>query len=109
MVTPLADARVAPQLIRSPKIMTERISISLNPRERILLFKYAYPFEQLELQLKENKKFKNEREISADEFEWNQAVGNIAISMNEDIDNEMLLEELESLASLIEFEIGKYG
>ncbi len=89
--------------------MTETISISLNLRERNLLLKYGYPFEQLKLQLDEKRKVKKETEISADEFEWNQAVGNIAITMNEDVDNEMLLEELECLASLIEFEIGEKG
>ena len=85
--------------------MTERISISLALRERTLLLKYAYPFERLEQELKENENNKKKAEITTDEFEWNQAVGNIAITMKELRNKEMLLEELESLATLIETEL----
>lgn len=77
----------------------------LTTRERELLRKYAYPFEVLEEELEKCKGRRGEVEITTDALEWEQAVGQISISVNEVVRSDSLLEELDELACQIEYEL----
>jgi len=77
----------------------------LTTRERELLRKYAYPFEVLEKELEKCKGCRGEVEITTDALEWEQAVGQISISVNEVVRSDSLLEELDELACQIEYEL----
>lgn len=77
----------------------------LTTRERELLRKYAYPFEVLAKELEECKGCRGEVEITTDAVEWEQAVGQISISVNEVVRSDSLLEELDELACQIEYEL----
>jgi hypothetical protein len=81
------------------------MTIELDIRERNLLRKYGYPFEVLGRALDEAKGRQGVVDIDASAFDWEQAVGNLSISVNEDVRSASLAEELDCLASRIEWEL----
>ena len=92
--------------------MSKGISIELEPVEREAILKYGYPFDDLEGELKKHQSVDSEVVVEASFFDWEQAVGQLSISVNHNgRDGNSKLQEstllmLDEVASLIEREIG---
>jgi hypothetical protein len=75
------------------------LTIRLTSRERELILKYGYPFEGIEHQLRSSCTKRGRVEISDTAYWWEQIVGNLSISVNEDVEEGDLLEELDELCN----------
>ncbi len=53
----------------------KQIEISLSSRDRQLLLKYGYPFEDIQRQLKHHASSRADAAISDDSFWWEQVLG----------------------------------
>ncbi len=82
--------------------MKDDIAIELTRRERDLIEKYGYPFDDIERQIKEAKNTRGSVEIIDGRYWWEQVIGNLSISVNEDVRSGPLIEELCLLADEIE-------
>ncbi len=82
--------------------MSVVLKIVLTRRERMLILKYGYPFEEIERQLRDASGKRGRVTIQDKPFWWGQVVGNLSISVNEDVEDQRLLEELCELCDLIE-------
>lgn len=82
--------------------MADVLKIMLTNRERALILKYGYPFDEIERQLRDAASKRGRVTICDDRYWWEQVVGNLCISINEDVKGRALLDELCELCDLIE-------
>ena len=82
--------------------MADVLTIKLTSRERELILEYGYPFEGIEHQLRDSCHKRGRVEVRDTAYWWEQVVGNLSISVNEDVEDEDLLEELDELCDTIE-------
>ena len=87
--------------------MADVLTIRLTSRERELILKYGYPFEGIEQQLRNSCTKRGRVEISDTAYWWEQVVGNLSISVNEDVEEVDLLEELDELCNAIELRLSR--
>lgn len=81
------------------------IEITFSHRERELMLEYGYPFEGIQLALEKLRSTRANRKVVASIMEWEQMVGNLSITINEDVDDESLVYELDIIADHIELEL----
>ena len=62
---------------------SETIDIQLTPKERSLLLRYGYPFEQIERALKARESSRKVEMIPMDRFELEHLIGDVCRSINQ--------------------------
>ena len=82
-----------------------KIKIVLSAPERHLIRKYGYPFENIAKQLEAAYGTRANVEIEDEPYWWEQVVGNLSISVNEDVSNDRTCERICELAEEIEYEL----
>lgn len=88
----------------------KKISICLSCRERALILQYGYPFDGIENQLERHARSKSDVSISDDSFWWEQVAGQLAITVNEELEPDTdAWEEVNELADRIEAESSLSG
>jgi len=74
------------------------IKVILSKRERDLILKYGYPFDEIKDQLDENVNNTKNKEIVAGSFWWEQLAGDLARSLNHnEVKDYTDFEEMEEL------------
>lgn len=81
------------------------LKIMLTHRERELILRYGYPFDDIERQLKQFREKRGRVRICDEPYWWEQVVGNLSISINEDVQDRDLLEELDELCNALEWHL----
>ncbi len=89
--------------------MKDAWEIMLTERERTLILKYGYPFDGIRGQLKDAAGKQGQVAIVDTPYWWERVVGNLSLSMNEDVDDPGLLEELDELCHAIEWRLRQGG
>ncbi|HUF63853.1 MAG TPA: hypothetical protein VMN36_17375 [Verrucomicrobiales bacterium] len=84
------------------------ITIELTKRERDLIAEYGYPFDDIKRQIEGAKDTAGAVEITDGRYWWEQVIGNLSISINEDAESDSLIEELCLLADEIELILKVY-
>ena len=85
------------------------ITIELTQRERYLISKYGYPFEDIQRQIEEQTNNSNPVDIIDGDYWWEQVANNLAITINEDVEDGPLLEELDTLLEDILYHLRIYN
>jgi hypothetical protein len=86
--------------------MEKSIAIVITKRQRDLILKYGYPFKEISNQLKKGERYPNKKTISADNYWWQQLLGNLAMSLNHgDVKNEDEYWESQELCDMIEYRL----
>jgi len=106
--TPLRTAFAGMQATKGSRMARDALKIKLTQRERELILKYGYPFDELETQLREALDASGRVAIRDGAYWWEQVAGNLAISINEDVEDAGLLEELDELCDAIEYELARH-
>ena len=78
------------------------LTVVLSPRERDLIMKYAYPFEAILRQCTELQASSKDEPVVDDSYWWEQILGNLAITLNEDVPPGSLADELHELYERVE-------
>ena len=79
------------------------IDIQLTPRERSLILRYGYPFDQIKQALLAVKSSKRIETVSFDEFEVDRLIGNLCRSINHEEGGLRIQAELDELCTRIEY------
>ena len=79
------------------------IDIQFTPRERALILRYAYPFDQIKHALLAVKSSKRVETVSLDEFEVDRLIGDLCRSINHKEGGRRIQLELDELCSRIEY------
>ena len=79
------------------------IDIQLTPRERSLILRYGYPFDQIEQALLAVKSSKRIETVSFDEFEVDRLIGDLCRSINHEEGGLRIQAELDELCTRIEY------
>lgn len=87
--------------------MERHIEIQLTPKERSLLLRYGYPFEQIEHALKACEASNDVEIVPMDRFELERLVGDLCRSIN-DMNGRALQNQLLALCDRLEA-AEKYG
>ena len=84
--------------------MTRRtIDIELTPKERALILRYGYPFDQIKQALLAVSSSKRIEIVSLDEFEVDQLIGDLCRSINHEEGGPAVQLQLDELCSRIEY------
>lgn len=89
--------------------MSDVLTIKLTAREPKLILRYGYPFDEIDRQLRSSCTKRGRVGISDAAYWWEQVVGNLAITVNEDVEDEELLGELNELCDKIESYLGVHN
>ncbi|REK42379.1 MAG: hypothetical protein DWQ46_13635 [Planctomycetota bacterium] len=79
------------------------IDIELTPRERNLLLRYGYPFDQIKQALLTVSSSKSIECLSFDEFEVERLIGDLCRSINHEEGGPRVQAELDELCTRIEY------
>jgi hypothetical protein len=79
------------------------IDIELTPRERALILRYGYPFDQIKQALLAVSKSKRVELVSLDEFEVDKLIGDLCRSIKHEEGGLRIQAELDELCSRIEY------
>lgn len=79
------------------------IDMEFTPRERRLILRYGYPFDQIKAALLSVKSSKRIETVSLDEFEVNRLIGDLCRSINHEEGGPRVQLELDELCSRIEY------
>jgi hypothetical protein len=79
------------------------IDIEFTPRERALILRYGYPFDQIKHALLAVKSSKRIETVSLDEFEVDRLIGDLCRSINHEEGGPRVQPELDELCSRIEY------
>ena len=79
------------------------IDIQLTPRERSLILRYGYPFDQIKQTLLAVKSSKRIETVSFDEFEVDLLIGDLCRSINHEEGGLRIQAELDELCTRIEY------
>lgn len=83
--------------------MMKDIRVSLSKRERDLILKYGYPFDEIKNQLDDFKNSTKTVDITASSFWWEQLAGDLARSLNHnEVPDEKDIEEMDELFLKVE-------
>ena len=85
--------------------MGNEVTIVLTSRERELILQYGYPFDNIKRQLRKSSRSRRPVKISDGPYWWEQVVGNLSISVNEDVEDRDLAQELCDLADAVEWNL----
>ncbi|HPM83977.1 MAG TPA: hypothetical protein PLF81_24895 [Candidatus Anammoximicrobium sp.] len=89
--------------------MADALTIKLTSRERELILRHGYPFDDIERQLRDSCNRQGRVEVRDTAYWWEQVVGNLSISINEDVEDQDLLEELDELCNTIESHLERHN
>jgi len=79
------------------------IDIQLTPRERALILRYGYPFDQIKQALLAVAASKRVETVSLDEHEVDRLIGDLCRSINHEEGGLRIQAELDELCSRIEY------
>jgi len=79
------------------------IDIELTPRERRLLLRYGYPFDQIKQALLSVSSSKRIERLSFDEYEVERLIGDLCRSINHEEGGLRIQAELDELCTRIEY------
>ena len=79
------------------------IDIQLTPRERALILRYGYPFDQIKQALLAVSSSKCVETLSLDEFEVDKLIGDLCRSINHEEGGLRIQPELDELCTRIEY------
>ena len=85
--------------------MGKQVELRLSARERELILQYGYPFDGIEGQLSKHVNDPGLVRVSDDVFWWEQVAGQLAISLNKEIDprqEAFLWDEINEVAECVE-------
>lgn len=80
----------------------KQLTVPLDPRERVLILEYAYPFDGMKKQCIALQASDEVEPIVDDSYWWDQILGNLAITLNEDVRPGPLADELHALYERVE-------
>jgi len=79
------------------------IDFELTPKERALILRYGYPFDQIKQALMAVSSSKCIETVSLDEFEVDQLIGDLCRSINHEEGGLAVQAQLDQLCSRIEY------
>jgi len=79
------------------------IDMELTPRERALILRYGYPFDQIKQALLAVSSSKRAETVSLDEYEMDQLIGDLCRSINHEEGGPRIQAELDELCTRIEY------
>jgi len=79
------------------------IDIELTPRERVLILRYGYPFDQIKQALQAVSSSKRVERVSLDEHEVDRLIGDLCRSINHEEGGLRIQAELDELCTRIEY------
>ena len=81
----------------------DMIDIELTPRERKLILRYGYPFDQIKHALLARSSSRRIERVSFDEYEVYQLIGDLCRSINHEEGGLRVQAELDELCTRIEY------
>jgi hypothetical protein len=79
------------------------IDMELTPRERALILRYGYPFDQMKQALLAVASSKRVEAVSLDEYEVDLLIGDLCRSINHEEGGRRIQAELDELCTRIEY------
>ena len=79
------------------------IEMQLTPRERALILRYGYPFDQIKAALLAVRSSKRVETVSLDEHEVDRLIGDLCRSINHEEGGLRIQAELDEICSRIEY------
>jgi hypothetical protein len=79
------------------------IGIQLTPRERSLILRYGYPFDQIKQALLAVSSSKRVETVLLDEFEVDKLIGDLCRSINHEEGGRRIQGELDELCTRVEY------